>query len=302
MENTNKVISLSKLASEFGVSRNACHKVIKKLVEEGYNITLIERKGYVYKYQDKLSKEVLNDELDLNIELLETIDSTNTYLKSNEQLDLVVSLEQVTGKGRRGKSFVSAFDKGIYMTYRYNNKIDIDDISFVTICSAVALRRVIKNLYNIDLDIKWLNDLYFNNKKICGILTEATILAEERKATNFVVGVGLNVYNVCDEIKDIATSIEEISDVCINRNNIIIKFISMFNELCDEVFINNKREVILDEYISYQFIIGKNINIEDDGNIYSAKVLGIDSSARLIIEDDMGQIKHIYNGMVSLKL
>ncbi len=302
--NQGSICSLSMFSNHFDVSRNACHKAINKLIEEGYNISLIEKKGFMYLANDKINQYEIEYYLQKNlaIEVLETVDSTNTYLKNQSDLDLVISLEQVQGKGRRGKSFVSSYNQGIFMSYKYRNRIAVEDISYITVCSALAVRNVLNNLYGLQVDIKWLNDLYFKNKKLCGILTEASIEAEERIAKDFIIGIGLNVYEICETIDEIATSLTNLTNKQINRNQIIALIILECEQLFDAAFNHGKQHQILDDYISYQFIIGKTVYIEDNGKKELVKVVGIDQDVLLVVEDSQGNVKKLCNGMVSLKI
>ncbi len=304
INNSDNIYSLSMLSNEFDVSRNACHKSINKLINEGYNICLVDKKGYRYCPSDNINKYEIEYYLNkkLNIKVLNSVDSTNNYLKEHVDFDLVVSLEQTKGKGRRGKSFVSSYNKGIFMSYKYRNLVSVEDISYITVCSALAVRNALFKLYDLCLDIKWLNDLYFKNKKLCGILTEASIEAEDRMAKDFIIGIGLNIYEISDEISEIATNLSKLTNKSINRNKIIATVILECEKLFSDAFENNLKSNILEEYISYQFIIGKDVYIEEDGIIELVNVVGIDDDVLLEVKDENGEIKKLCNGMVSLKL
>ncbi len=301
IENNETVISLSKFSEMFEVSRNACWKAINKLIESGHNIELIKNKGYIYYSSDMLSSEVINHYLDnkYNVTVLESVDSTNTYIKEHDTNDLVIAKEQVSGRGRRGKSFLSLKDTGIYMSYKHKSVIAVEDISFVTVCSAVSVVRCLEALYDIECDVKWLNDIYINNKKLCGILTEATILAEEKTATDFIIGIGLNTKKVASEISDIATSLSEVTKIKIDRNILIAELVKHFQIVFDEYF--NKHNDILEEYRSYQFIIGKTVTVIDGEQKYRAEVMQINDDATLQVKVD-NELKNINSATISLEV
>ena len=151
-------------------------------------------------------KEKINI-LDKNIDLylFDTIDSTNDYLY--ERLDninndvLVVAKEQTNGHGTNERNFISKKDVGIYFSLLINYN-DEKEIKYITEKVAVSIYKVLKEKYNIDSRIKWVNDIYLNNKKVCGILCKNSIYFEK-----VIIGIGIDLYkdeNLDDNIKDIA--------------------------------------------------------------------------------------------------
>ncbi len=300
-----KQVTLNELALKFGVSRNACWKAINKLGEMGYEFSSDKRNGYTYKSFDKLNYVEINyySRYFNCIDVFESIDSTNTYLKGlNEvgNMSVVASEEQAAGRGRRGKDFVSKKGMGAYFTFYMQERIDTKDIGFITICVAVAVRRCLFEVYGVETDVKWLNDIYFNNKKLCGILTEATISAEELCVTELFIGVGINTLPI-KEISEYATSIKEISGVHVNRNELIGQILNYFKDVFDEFLNEGKKEIILEEYISYQFILGRDVDVEIDGIYYPASVVGINDKAELVVIID-GEERNLNSGTVSLRI
>ena len=150
--------------------------------------------------------------MDIDIEKLETVDSTNDYI--TREVDdgevtsdkIVISKHQSNGHGTNGKSFISDKDVGIYFTFLHFYKNE-SELNFITQKSAVAVYNTFNNLFNIELKIKWVNDLYYNDKKICGILCRNLI---KHKAV--IIGIGIDLYkniNINDDIKNIAGYIFE---------------------------------------------------------------------------------------------
>lgn len=298
------LVSLSVLANEFNVSRNACWKAINKLKEEGYEISN-DHMGYKFHSSNKLSKEAINvnSKVFKCIDVYESLESTNTLLKSMINLDnysVIVSDEQINGRGRRGKSFTSIKGRGAYFTLFMRDNLNVADSSFITICSAVAIRRCLYEFYNISTDIKWLNDIYYHKKKLCGILTEVTISAEEGCVEDIYVGIGINTLNVDKSIDDIAISVEQITNEVINRNELIANILNCFYDVYNECFKHNKKTDILEEYISYQFIIGMEVEVHNNNIIEDAKVKSINNNGELVVEVD-GVEKVLNNGTIVLK-
>ena len=125
---------------------------------------------------------------------LDEVDSTNEYLKDADFSDFtaVVACRQTAGKGSRGRSFVSNYG-GLYMSVGvYPDK---DLVRLLTPLAAVAVKRAVKTVFDIDCQIKWVNDLVYKTdklRKVCGILTESVTVGDRIKT---VVGIGLNVFD-----------------------------------------------------------------------------------------------------------
>ncbi len=301
----NETYTLAQLAEFFGVSRNACWKAINKLKEEGFEFENDKTNGYSYINSGKLSCAEINliSKHFKCSKVFDLIDSTSTYLKNNTKannLEVVVANEQVQGRGRRGKTFVSKKGLGAYFTLYMQQRIDFEDINYVTICGAVAIRRCLYDIYNISADIKWLNDIYYKNKKLSGILTEAVMSAEEACVNELYVGIGINTGKVDESINSFATSIEEIIGEKVDRNILIANILNYFNDIYDECFKLNKKKDILEEYQSYQFIIGMNVNVDLHGDVFDATVKYINDQAELVVEVD-GKEVTLNSGTIILK-
>ena len=200
-ENRSKVISGQELANQLHVSRAAIWKAIKTLKEEGYNIEATPNKGYVLlENSDVLSKQgiayYLTEEID--IFSYKTIDSTNTQMKKlaingGKNHSVIVSEEQSAGRGRFGRSFYSPAQKGVYMSVLLKTGDSLQNATMITIKTAVVVRRAIAKLYDIEVAIKWVNDLYYRGKKVCGILSEAISDFESGMIEAIIIGIGINV-------------------------------------------------------------------------------------------------------------
>ena len=248
----------------------------------------------------KKIKKSLNFECE--VELLETVDSTNLYLKRNATISkdtLVVAKTQTAGKGRYGKSFYSD-ENGIYMSLLLNKAIPAKNVYLLTVSAAVAVAETLNDLYGINAKIKWVNDVYCGTKKLCGILCEG-VLNSDQVYEKAIVGIGINIFksHFPAEIFDIATSLEELVDrPCIDRNNIISSVINRFYDL-----INHKNhEEIVRRYKDLSLMLGKEVVVLSAEGAYSAKVVDIDNNAQLIVENQNGKIIALNSGEISIKL
>lgn len=178
--NKGNSVSGGKLAEKLGVTRSAVWKAIKSLQDEGYSITAVTNKGYCLSEQnDILSAESIKPYLNkknknIDIKVFKTIDSTNTYAKTLAQNGapqgtVVISEEQTAGRGRMGRSFYSPASTGIYMSIVLRPKLSLEDSLLITTSVAVAVSNAIEKIAYIDTKIKWVNDIYFGDKKLCGI-------------------------------------------------------------------------------------------------------------------------------------
>lgn len=169
----------------------------------------------------KKIKEQLNQNLDILI--FDEIDSTNTYAKelgkNGSPNTLVIANSQSGGRGRLGRTFISKSNLGIYMSILLRLNISLQDVSKVTCVVGCSIARVLEKYINDKFYLKWVNDIYINNKKICGILTESSI--NNGQVDYIVIGVGLNLYSQVFP-KDVnASSIEDETNVILEKDKII---------------------------------------------------------------------------------
>ena len=270
-ENRSKVISGQELANQLHVSRAAIWKAIKTLKEEGYNIEATPNKGYVLlENSDVLSKQgiayYLTEEID--IFSYKTIDSTNTQMKKlaingGKNHSVIVSEEQSAGRGRFGRSFYSPAQKGVYMSVLLKTGDSLQNATMITIKTAVAVRRAIAKLYDIEVAIKWVNDLYYRGKKVCGILSEAISDFESGMIEAIIIGIGINVStdNFPLEIASIATSLG-LQEA--NRNQFIAEILNQLFAIIDEDF-----KLVLNEYRMASCVLHKQITFNQKGEQFT---------------------------------
>ncbi len=249
-----------------------------------YNIIDISNNG------DFMNKEYLKNNIKNinNIVLFDEIDSTNTYLKLNPSNNdtLVIANKQTSGRGRLGRTFISNKDNGLYMSLLVRPNISLDNINTITCMVAVAIKKSLDEL-NINTSIKWVNDIYINNKKLAGILVESSI--KNNTLEYLVIGIGINLYgNIIDEnIKNIATTIEQETNVKVNKEDLVVRIVNKIYEYLNDFDNSN----FMDIYISSSFVIGKYVDLNMHGNKYKVCIKGITKKGELIIiNNDIEQI------------
>lgn len=254
-----------------------------------------------------LDKKVLEQYLNqkLNITIFDELDSTNNYLKKlgsngEKENQLVIALGQTGGRGRMGRSFYSPNGTGIYFSLLLHPKISAEKSLFLTVMAAVSVAETVMK-YNInDVKIKWVNDIYIDGKKVCGILTEGAV-NKEKKLDYAVVGIGINVVapksDFPDDIKDIATAIfpgkteENIKEKIVA--DVVNKFFDIYNGI-DTDFVKRYKE--------YSYLTGKEINIISGETTRPATVIGITDDCHLLVKNENGETEEISSGDVSVRL
>ena len=311
-ENKGSFFSGEELAVSLGVSRTAVWKAIKQLETEGYAIEAVPNKGYCLSdYSDVMSvegiKAALPDRLK-NIELtvLKTTGSTNTDAKQAIAAGCThgttfVAEKQTSGRGRRGRSFLSFEGSGIYMSVVIKPEVNVDNIVYVTTAVSVAVARAISRVAGIETEIKWVNDIYFKGKKICGILTEAVTDCESGIIDSLVVGMGVNFSSrpedIPDELKDTAGSLFEGEKCSISRNLLAAEIINQVLIVCDDL----KEHTFIEEYKRRSMIIGQKINVIKNDGSKKAVAEAVDDRGGLVVCYEDGTKETLNTGEVTIR-
>lgn len=307
-QHKNEYISGELISKQLNVSRVAISKHIKKLRAEGYKILSQTNKGYcLTEANDILNVSIIKEKLiDFyhTIEIIDEIDSTNDELKRRasdlEEGFVFIADTQNKGKGRNGKNFYSPKQSGIYMSLFLKPNLSIQHSLKLTACASVAIYAAIKKNYGLNSKIKWVNDVYIEDKKIAGILCEASLEMNTASLEYMIIGIGINVhsYNVPNELKDVAGSIEDFTNQQVDRNKLIKDILNYFYDY----YINIKDNTFLPIYKENSYVLLKDIIIYENQDKYQARVLDIDENANLIIQKEDKSIATLSSGEVSLRL
>ena len=221
----------------------------------------------------------------------ETLPSTSTFAKENAHLltvpSMIVANHQSAGRGRRGNSFYSPADTGLYMTVVFDAP---DDCSMVTPAAAVAVCRCLKK-HGIDPKIKWVNDIFVNGLKVCGILSEM-IVNETKRYVSVGIGINLTTTEVPSELF-MAGSL----GIKCNKKVLANEIAQMLLNCCDT---DNK--TIINEYRDLLFVIGKEIRYSKNNEEFSAVVSDINSNCNLVVIRSDGTEDILSSGEISIKI
>jgi len=306
--NRNADLSGQMLAKKLNVSRNAVWKAINALKQDGYEILSGTNKGYrLAAGSDLLSAEGIGLYLSgsaagLPVFVFQEIDSTNNEAKrmlagSHEGPFLIVSECQSKGRGRHGRSFYSPGRTGLYMTLAMHPESNFSDVVSITTMAAVAVVHAVSALTDKNPLIKWVNDIYLNGRKICGILTEAVMDFETGTAQSVLVGIGVNVRTMDfpEDLSGIAASLEPSG---VTRNQLAAEIASRLLDLAGDL----SDKSYLDEYRAHSMVLGKRITYYDGDKACSATAIGIDGSGGLVIQNEDGSSKVLSSGEISIRL
>lgn len=308
-KNRGVYLSGAKMAEELNVSRNAVWKAIKQLEKEGFKIEAITNKGYSLPLSSNQMSEVgikehLNDSLkQYEVHYYEQINSTNKRAKELASLDakhgtLIVANEQTAGSGRYGRVFESPKDSGIYMSMILKpEEMLLKDPTLITAYAAVIVSDVIEGMMGKKVGIKWVNDLFLDGKKVCGILTEAVTNFESGQIEWIVLGIGINLTTSSDEfseeVRKRAGSLIG-KEVIISRNELVARIFKEFILPNQQMTI----EEIMSLYKEKSIILNKRVIIQQGKEEVSCIVKDIDSKGQLVIQTESGEIKTFNSGEI----
>ena len=238
------------------------------------------------------------------VDTLECIASTNDEMKrratgGTDEIAVLIAESQTKGKGTKGRSFFSPRGAGIYMTYLWHpDKSAVDAVSVTTAASVAVMRafRSFPKLAGKPFGIKWVNDIYLGEKKVCGILTEAVSDLSGGRVSSILVGIGINVCPTAfpPELADIATCLGE----DIDRNALIAHIL---RELLGIQGNPDPYAHMLDYRVD-SLVLGKQVQTICAGVTQSGRVLEIDPTGGLVILRENGQIETLHSGEISLRL
>ena len=317
-ENSGEPISGEKMALALNKSRTSIWKAIQSLKKEGYAIDSSTNKGYTLsENNDVLSEQQINQELiqqhhpiDWVIQTMESTTSTNDlaklYANQNSTTPAIfISEEQTAGRGRLGRTFVSPAKSGLYISLCLFPTVALEDLSLITCATAVACVETLEELTGKSLNIKWVNDLFCQDKKVGGILTEVISDFESQQVQALIVGIGINLIDspqsFPEELHSVVGSIfsskEEYNESSFNRNHFIAQFLEKWTFYYQNL---SKREFI-STYKEHSNVIGKFVNVFEGSQTYSAYAKDIDENGHLIIEKEDNSLYTLSYGEVSIR-
>lgn len=325
-ENKKKLLNLlsdgffhsgTELAAQLELSRSAVWKIINALEECGIEIIAVTGKGYCLKQSlELLNKDLLRQYLSAesknlitDIEIHDQIDSTNKYLSdvahSNQNDSAVFCLaeQQTAGKGRRGRQWISPFGSNCYISLLWRFEEGPASLSGLSLAIGVAVIRALKNQGIYDVGLKWPNDIFWQQKKLGGILLEVS--GESNGPCSAVIGLGLNLHLSTDaaaEIDQDWTDLHKIvgDSVKLSRNKLLASLMDEILQVCKD-FTQKTFSAYNNEWRSYDCMEGQLVDVFLGQQSISGIIKGIDDDGLLLLQTDSGDIKHYASGEVSFR-
>ncbi|GGD02558.1 biotin--[acetyl-CoA-carboxylase] ligase [Enterococcus wangshanyuanii] len=303
-------ISGEEMAQQLSLSRTAIWKAINELKKEGHMISSSRNKGYSYDTTDILSAEGIKLALSpttptLSITILDSSESTMKDAKlaainGEPNNTLIVADIQEAPKGRFGRPFFSKAGSGIYMSMLLRPNQRFEEMAQYTVIMAVAAARAMDELANVTTEIKWVNDIYLNGKKIGGILSEAMSDVESGQISNVIIGMGINFSlkqeEFPEELQEKATSLFSSKTPTVTRNELIAAIWNQFYRILEQL----PAEDFLEEYRQKSFVLGKTVSFSQAGTEYIGTATGINERGELIVKLSDDTEKIISSGEISL--
>lgn len=243
-----------------------------------------------------IKKALSNSAYDIKVK--KSVSSTNTIMKEKahdggKEFSVLIASMQTGGRGRMGRTFHSPHGTGIYMSILLKNKEGSSPL-LITTDAAVCVARIFEEMTGEKAKIKWVNDIYMQGKKVCGILTEGV-------GEYAVLGIGINVLppkkGFPEDIKDIAGAVFKRKKPYL-REKVIVKLLREFMN----VYENPDHEKLLSEYRERSIVLGKEILILKNKDRETATAIDIADDYSLVVKKENGEISYLNSGDVSIKI
>lgn len=321
-KNQGTYLSGERLSEGLGVSRAAVWKAIRALREEGYRIDAVTNRGYVlHEPAAALSEEEIRSFLparyrENQLFVYDVIDSTNNRARQiavgvspetgQPHGTVVAALQQTAGKGRLGRSFFSP-KEGIYLSIIVKPNFDLSKSVLVTVATAAAVAEAIDAVCGQEsrTQIKWVNDVYLDNKKVCGILTEGITDFESGQIDHLVIGIGVNtcLEGFPEDLLKVAGAVEG----NYSRSALAAGIISRVLDYLEDI----EARAFMDTYREKSLLIGRDVKVykgvyrkspEEDLSGIPARVTGISGDGGLEVIYTDGSRETLLTGEVTVRL
>lgn len=303
-------VSGESLSHALECSRTAIWKVIEELRSEGYQFEAVRRSGYrLIGVPDIPYPEEVKESLDTTfmghvVHFFPTVESTqgiaHTLAKEGSpEGTVVIADQQSQGKGRLGRVWHSPSGSGIWMSILLRPRLELHRCPQLTLLAAVASVEAIREETGLPVMIKWPNDILYDGKKICGILTE---LSAEADCINYIImGIGMNVNTPSfpEELQGIATSIAIEQNHNVTRVPLIRRVLEKLEEYY-LLYLESGFGPIKSKWESYALSIGKRVTIRRIHDTMNGLALGIDDQGVLLVQNEKGQVEKVFSADIEI--
>lgn len=302
-------VSGSEIAGELGLSRNSVWKAVNALRDEGFEIESVTRRGHRLVSSpssfDAAGIARLIDDARVVVDFRDCVSSTNTVAKQladegAAQGTLVVADSQSAGRGRQGRSFASPKGTGVYFTLILRPHFALGDVSLITSYAACCLAAAIDECTGKRAQIKWVNDVFVDNRKVSGILSEASFDAETSTLSYVVVGIGVNIVEPEGGFSDAdgiaGALVGSVDDVDELRCRIVAGTVNRFMRDYERI----PSMPHLDDYRARSILDGRRVRAQVGSESFEALVIGINDDFTLRVQLDDGTQRSLASGEVHI--
>lgn len=299
----------SAIGSALGVSRTAVWKSLSQLSELGLSVESIKGKGYRLPYAvellDKAKICALTDGAYLSrigLNVLLSTPSTNAHLTGSSvcaEYDVCLAEHQSEGRGRRGRSWVSPFGRNIYMSVAFDLQGGVEALSGLSLVIGIAVVRALRSVGVADAKLKWPNDVWIADRKVCGILVE--LQGEATTGWRVIAGLGVNVSMsgedaAVDQIEQAWTSVADY--VAVERNLLVSRLLTELIDVID-VFRAERFSAFVREWADMDALFGKPVTI--NGGEIDGISEGVDVHGNLMVRVENNALLSVNAGEVSVR-
>ncbi len=310
-QNRDRFVSGEELGEQLSVSRSALWQALRSLRIAGY--TILSEQGQGYRLAEScevytaptIQARLADVAMPYTIEMRRSLPSTNRTLREMAQAGapagtVLIAKRQTAGYGRKQRTFFSQ-GGGIYMSLLLRPQLRAAAALTLTTTAAVAVVDAIRQVVGREAAIKWVNDVYLDGKKVCGILTESS-LTPDGNIDYAILGIGINVFppvgGFPQEIRDIATALlPEMTPMTHQRSDLVVALLRRLAELLPMCHSPQLHAA----YCRASFLVGRTVTVlREDGTKDIAVVIGIDEHYRLLVRYPSGKCDALFSGEVSI--
>lgn len=312
LEDAEGPLSGEEMARRLGISRNSVWKAVQRLREDGYEVEAATNRGYrLVSSESALTPQGVRRLLSgpargCAIDVRDTVTSTNTVLKSIAEQGgaegmVLIAQQQTQGKGRLGRTFLSPKGTGLYISILLRPKFSAEESLSVTTAAAVAVAEAVDSITGRHAMIKWVNDVYLQGRKVCGILTEASVDFENGGLHYAVLGIGVNIQEppggFAPEIRDVAGALYGDEAPAGARVKLAVEILNRFFGFYEEV----TQRTFMEAYRQRSLLTGMEVTFTQGDTVQEGLVLGVDEEARLQVRLADGEERWFSAGEVNIK-
>ncbi len=307
-------VSGEAISDRLGISRNAVHKHVETLRKRGYRIVGVSRRGYKLEQEPStLSMARVTDRTKTSafghsFRYYDEIESTNAEAKSLANAGapegtVVIAECQTAGRGRLGRRWTSPAGKGLLFSVILRPEMPMSDVHLFTVVAAAAACEGIEREAEVQVQIKWPNDLFIGDRKAGGILME--VAGEQDEVEWIVVGLGINVNTEYGELpvglRRSAVSLKMATGDMVDRSDLLVSLLLSLEKHYGDAARNGFGGA-LDSFRRRDYLLSRGVSVETREGLVAGKASGIDDRGALLVELGPQRVRRFHSGDVSVHL